>query len=202
MVATVLFIFAASAVYVRIHFPGEPAEEEFSVYDAVLHRLSNDWTSSPVHSPPDRFALAKRTSKLTELPYDEHIPAELRPYSREKAGAPTWLTDFCGYLCGLNFVRKNMRSSELKPAANETLPFELVASSTELKATNSAVRIVRVSRPGFDLWHRRAVLLYSFNCGHDGSSAQIALLCGQSGYVLLQKEHGAWQVRDYSGVMR
>ena len=100
-----------------------------------------------------------------------------------------------------DFIRKNLRSWQLKPEPKEQFAFEILPVSITTTSTERGVRIVAVSRPGFDLWHQRAVLDYDFDCGKDGSLDEVALMCGQSGQVLLEKVNNVWRVRSYSGIM-
>jgi hypothetical protein len=188
--AAVLVSFAAIAMataYFRVQFPSEPTSDEFAVYGAFLSHLSTDWPRHVGHSSPDRFALANRTSELGEPYHNERIPAELQPYPPEKAEPPESVIAFCGWLCGRDFMRKNLRSWQLKPERKEQFAFEILAVSIAATTTERGVRIVTVSRSGFDLWHQRAVLNYFFDCGHDGSLDQEAFMCGESGQALLEK---------------
>jgi len=187
--------------WLRVQFPSEPTSDEFAVYGAFLTRLSTDWPRHVVHSAPDRFALANRSSELSDNSYREHISAELQPYPPEKAEPPERVIGFCGWICGHDFMRKNLRSWQLKPEPKEQFAFEILPISITTTPTQLGVRIVTVSRPGFDLRHQRAVLDFGFNCGHDGSLDQEGLMCGESGQALLEKVNNVWRVRSYSGIM-
>ena len=197
---SVVAILTASA-YLRVQFPGEPTPDEFAVYGAFLSQLSADWPRHQPHSLPDRFALANKSSELAEPYHDEHIPTELQPYPPGKAEPSDRVIAFCGWICGHDFIRKNLRSWQLTPESKEQFAFEILPTSITATPTQLGVRIVTVSRPGFDLRHQRAVLDFGFNCGHDGSLDQKALMCAESGQALLEKVNNVWRVRSYSGIM-
>ncbi|MCU1308058.1 MAG: hypothetical protein JWN45_2753 [Acidobacteriaceae bacterium] len=191
---------AVAIAYFRADFQGGPTSDEFAVYEAFLARLSQDWASRTGHLSPDHFALADTSAKLIEHGYENWIPAELRPYPPEQAEPPERIVAFCGGLCGHDFMRKNLRSWHLKSGSKVQFPFEVLSVSTDITTTARGVRIVSVTRPGFDLRHHRAVLDYSFDCGRDGTLDQDAVMCVQSGQVLLEKVNGAWRVNKYSGI--
>jgi len=60
---------------------------------------------------------------------------------------------------------------------------------------------VTVTRPGFDLWHYRAVFSYSFDYSAGASPAQDAVMCVQFGQVLPERINGRWQVTSYSAFL-
>ena len=189
---------ALATVYFRADFQKGPTAEEFAVYEIFLDRLSRDWLTEPGHLSPDRFALADTTLKLAEPGYEAWLPAELRPYPPEKAEPPESIVAFCGRLCGYDFKKKNLRSWNLRSFSNVRSRFEVLPTSTTTRAHGA--RGVRVTRPGFDLWHNLAIFQYSFDCGGDGSLTHEGSLCLQSGQVRLEKVNGSWLVVNYSGI--
>src|SRR5450631_167254 len=90
---------AFTAAYVLATPHRGPTSDEFSVYAAFLSRLSKDSTLSL-----DRFALADTSSRLVATTGENWIPAELRAYPPEKAEASESLINFCGGLCGRDFM--------------------------------------------------------------------------------------------------
>jgi hypothetical protein len=197
-----ILIIGMGLLFLRIQFPTEPTADEFAVYDAFLARLSADWPSNPVYDAPFIFALADTSSNLVERGYDEHIPWELRPSPPEKSEPSESMANFCGWLCGHDFIRKNLRSWHLTSASTNTqFRLNILPRVPDATSAKREVRLVSVTRAGFDFRHRRAGFNYTFDCGRDGTSVQRALLCGQSGQVLLEKENGVWQVREYTGMM-
>ena len=190
--ATLAMAIATTAAYVWTARHRAPIADEFSVYAAFLSRLSKD-----VKLPPDRLALADTSFKLVAAAADNWIPAELRPYPPDEAEASERFINFCGAFCGREFMTKNLRAWPLKPAAAVRFPFNIVPTSTEPSPAEGSKRIVTVTRPGFDLWHRRAVFSYSFDCSAGATATEDAVSCVQFGQVLLQKTNGEWRVISY-----
>jgi hypothetical protein len=195
-VATGLFVALVPAATMHRAFVMDRARaDEFAVYAAFLARLSHD-------SRLTTFALADISSKLAApTPGETWIPRELLPYPPEKAAPPEQFVNFCGSRCGYEFMSRNLHVWRLNPDSNMHFPFDVLPQSSEVTIRKQGKRIVSVTRPGFDFWHNRAVLTYSFFCGSDGTNAQMAVICTQSGDVLLEKVNGKWQVRSYSGLM-
>jgi hypothetical protein len=53
------------------------------------------------------------------------------------------------------------------------------------------------TRVGFNLWHTRAVLLYTADC--NDYSPEFPTMCVEYGEAYLQKENGMWKVDHYDG---
>jgi hypothetical protein len=155
----------------------EPTPDEYAVYEAFRVRLSADigWDSGSVR-------LAGKTTKLEQMRTDSLIPVALHPYPPEKMAPPKEYVAFCGYLCGREFMKRNLTSWDLG-VTGDKLPSGKLA----------------VSRVGFDLLHRKAVMQYSFNC--IGSTRRIPVLCSQSGSVYLSKTDRQWRVDRYTVVV-
>lgn len=185
--AVLVMAIAITAAYVWAARHRAPTADEFSVYAAFLSRLSRDDKLSL-----DRFALADTTSPLVASLGESWEPAELRPHPPSKAAAPEQFTEFCGDLCAHDFMRKNLEAWELKPSSNEIFPFSVVSSN--LVVAFHRIRVVSVTRCGFDLWHHRAVLSYAFDASTDGNLQQLGTLCAANGDVFLKKVNGNWQV--------
>jgi hypothetical protein len=184
---TLAVAIAITAAYIWAARHRAPTTDEFSVYAAFLSRLSKDDKLCP-----DRLALADTSFKLVAVTPDNWIPAELRPYPPNEAEASERFIDFCGAFCGRDFMAKNLRAWQLKPASAVRFPFDILATSAE-----GGKRVVTVTRPGFDLWHHRAVFSYSFGCSAGGSATEDAVLCVQFGQVLVQRTNDEWQVISY-----
>jgi hypothetical protein len=169
--------------------------DEFAAYAALLAHLSHE-------SPPTTFVLADMSSKLIASdPQETWIPKELRPYPPEKAAPPDDFVSFCGRWCGHEFMRRNLKAYPLNPGSKVRFPFDVLHESSEVTARERGKQIVSVTRPGFDFWHYRAVLTYSLDCSSDGTSEQIAVICVQTGGVLLERVNGDWHVRSYSAIV-
>ena len=182
---------ALTAAYVWTARHRRPTSDEFLVYAAFLSRLSKDETLSL-----DRFALADTSFKLVAATGENWVPAELRPYPPDEAQASERFIDFCGGLCARDFMTKNLRAWRLEPTSAVQFPFDVVAASAE--PAQGQKRVVTVTRPGFDLWHHRAVFSYSFDCNGGVSPGPDAVSCVQFGQVLMERTNGEWQVTNCS----
>jgi len=191
--AILLAAMAITAAYIWTARHRGPTSDEFLAYVAFLSRLSKDETL-----PLDRFALADTSFQLVAAPGESWIPAELRPYPPDEAEASERFIDFCGALCGRDFMTKNLHAWRLKPASATQFPFDLVPTSAEPSPAGSGKRVVTVTRPGFDLWHHRAVFSYSFDCNGGVSPGPDAVSCVQFGQVFMERINGAWRVTRYS----
>ena len=170
-----------------------PTVDEFSVFATFLSRLSKDDKLSL-----DRLALADTSFQLVAATGESWIPAELRPYPPDEAEASQLFIDFCGALCGRDFMTKNLRAWRLKPTLAMQFPFDIASTSAQPSPAEGGKRVVSVTRPGFDLWHHRPVFTYSFDCSAGANPTQGAISCVQFGQVLLQRINGVWQVTSYS----
>jgi hypothetical protein len=189
---------AITTAYIWTARHSGPTSDEFFVYAAFLSRLSRDGQVSL-----DRFALANTSSKLVAATGDNWIPAELRPYPPDEAEADQLFTDFCGSLCAREFMTKNLRSWRLQPTSVVQFPFGIVTTSAEPSSVDGGKRVVSVTRPGFDLWHHRAVFSYSFDCNGGVSPArdEYPISCVQFGQVLMERINGQWQVTSYTAFL-
>jgi hypothetical protein len=170
-----------------------PTSDEFLVYTAFLSQLSKDETL-----PLDHFALADTSFKLVPAAGENWIPAELKPYPPDEAEASERFIDFCGAFCGRDFMTKNLHAWRLKPTSTPEFAFDIIPAPAESSSAGGGKRVVTVTRPGFDLWHHRAVFTYSFDCSAGATPAQDAVMCVQFGQVLLERINGRWQVASYS----
>jgi hypothetical protein len=160
------------------------------VYAAFLARLSTEW------SPTEHPALADMSFHLVMQRGENWLPAGLRPDPPEKAAPPPQVIDFCGSLCGRDFMRKNLRPWQLKPTRDVQFPFDILPNSAELSTDGK--RVVTVTRVGFDMWQHRAVFSYSLDYSAGARAGQDAVVCVQIGDVLLEKVNGRWGVTRYS----
>lgn len=190
--ATLAIAIALAAAYVWAARHRAPTTDEFYVYAAFLSRLSKD-----DKLPPDRLALADTSFKLVAATGESWLPPELRPYPPEEADASARFIDFCSVFCGRDFMMKNLRAWRLKPASAVQFPFDIVTASAERSPAEGGKRVVTVTRPGFDLWHHRAVFSYGFDCSAGATATQDAVACVQFGQVLVQRTNGKWQVISY-----
>jgi hypothetical protein len=194
-IAIFIVAIAITAAYVWAPPHRSPTSDEFSVYAAFLSRLAKDEKLSL-----DRLALADVSSKLVAATGENWIPAELRPYPPEEAEASEHFIDFCGSLCGQDFMRKNLRAWQLKATSGMQFPFDILPTSAEPSPAEGGKRVVSVTRPGFDLWHHRAVFSYGFDCSGGATPEAGAVMCIQLGEVLLERINGQWQVASYSAI--
>jgi hypothetical protein len=187
-----------AALYLRSR-PSDPTLDEFAIYQTLLTRLTKDWESRRVSSPV-RFALSDMSLELVEPGYQEWIPAELRPYPPDKIDPPESIVAFCGRLCGNDFLTKNLDSRKLKPGTiPKKFPFVILSFGAETVATTRGICTVRITRPGFDRWHDRAVIHYLAACGGDSCfPSREEASRNQAGEVLLEKRDGSWRVESES----
>ncbi len=173
-------------LFIKAYYPvpSKPTSDELAVYEVVLASLSQDWGF--------RLALADTTSQLVTPAGESWVPAELQPDPVSRAAAPEQFVEFCGDLCGHDFMRKNLRKWQLMPSSNEKFPFPVVSSNSTV--LSHPIRAVSVTRCGFDVWHRRAVVSYSFDASTDGSLHEPAAMCAASGDIFLKRVNRGWQV--------
>ena len=160
-----------------------PTPDEFRVYSTVLDHLAADR-----NLPRKLVAIERTTSKLEEHQIENWVPTELRP---DKGKPPSNFVKFCGTLCGYDFVWKNQQEWRLEPSADVRFPFVVLRVSEALQRTSSSGIVVRTTRPGFDLWHRRAVLTYSFACPLSGDDS---FECVDLERAYLEKTTEGWRV--------
>jgi hypothetical protein len=192
----VAFVIVASSLiavsiagYRACYLDHGPASDEFATYSSFLARLAADGI--------DNVALGDTTSKLGAFKGESWTPTELQPDPPEKAAPPLVFVEFCGNICGRDFMKKNLRAWQLKPSSDIRFPFVIVSGHSE--SSSDRKRIVSVTRTGFNFWRDRAVFSYSFDCTSSTSAGQVAALCIQMGEVLLEKTNGTWRVASYSG---
>ena len=190
IVVTCATAVAAALAYRWACADGGPTADEFRVYAAFLTRLSEDWKLRP-----EEIALARTTSKLATPLVGSWVPAELRPYPIDKIAPPMKFVSFCGNRCGRDFMRKNLREYQLKSSADVQFPFDVVDASGPSRTT-ARKEVVRVSRPGFDLWHHHAVLTYCFDHGVRVHPSH-GMLCVEAGSAFFEKVNGRWKVARY-----
>jgi len=163
--------------YVWKYFGAGPTSEEFRLYDAFLTRLASEGYLGQ-HS----FVLEGETLQLSDPEYDSWVPTELR---HDKTWPNANFVSFCGRLCAHDFVRKNLAASQLKPSPKVRTAFRILGGSESIGSGQCAIW---VTRAGFDLRQRRAVLSYHERC--DGYGGMIL------GDVYLLRENGMWKVDD------
>jgi hypothetical protein len=171
--------------YRRTYADQNPTRDEFQIYSALLARLASDRGLRPTE-----MVLARTTLQLSAPVVVSWIPAELR---QQKMRAPSEFVSFCGALCGHDFERKNATTWQLTPDTRAGLDAPVVEPIPAGQQPER--RVIEVSRVGFDLWHRRAVLMYSANCTE--LSPEFPRMCVELGQVYLRKKDGAWRVDHY-----
>ena len=192
LVTIIVLIALAVSVAWRVGYAvSDPTTEDFRVYAVFMSRLSRDhgWGTRDV-------VLARTTSKLSTPRTDSTIPAALRPAPPSKHIPPAEFVHFCGQFCGRDFMRNNLAEWKLKPSAGNQFEFALI-DGPESPRTAASKRVVTVTRVGFDVWHRRAVLMYSVDCSDP--SGKVPIMCVELGHAFLQKTNGTWQVNQLIG---
>jgi hypothetical protein len=189
VVISVAFVLGGSIAYCIAGFYRGPTPEEFAVYAAFLVQLSADGM--------DHVGLGDRSSKLVAPTGESWTPVELRPDPPEKAAPPAHFVEFCGSICADDFMKQNLRSWQLKPSSEVQFPFPVIPAHLE----SPEGKRIAVTRPGFDLLHRRAVFSYSFDCSAGATPGQDAVVCIQMGDVLMDKANGKWRVASYSATV-
>jgi hypothetical protein len=187
--SVVLIAVAISAIRYLTYAVVAPASEDYEGYAAFVKSLSvqHGWQIKDIQ-------LVSPTRTLILPTFESWVPAELQPHSPAEIVAPDSLVQFCGNFCGQEFIRKNLTAWPLKPFATDQVRFSY-SPKTDLKAGDRAVSVTRI---GFDLWHRRAVLEYSVDCSD--SSGRIPIMCVEFGDVSLQKISGRWAVKEFNAI--
>jgi hypothetical protein len=182
-----LVIVAITVAYFGAHSDRRPSSGEFQVYGVFLARLAADR-----HLGPNELVIAHTTLQLSARQYVSWIPPELRSDGMQP---PSNFVSFCGQLCGHDFVGKNASAWQLKPSG----PDEFGISIGEVPKAPQMPRkyVVEATRVGFNLWHTRAVLLYTVDC--NDYSPEFPTMCVEYGEAYLQKENGMWKVDHYDG---
>jgi hypothetical protein len=188
IVVTVLIVMAVSVAWRNVYVVGSPSSEEYLVYTAFMRSLS-----AVHHWRPSDVALEGRTLALSRPEPESWVPAELRPFPPSKM--PSEFVR-CGKLCERDFMRKNLNRWSLEPAVEGQFQFEVTDSSSSSNLADK--RVIALSRVGFDLWNRRAIVMYRADC-RDFSSAGPAV-CAESGEAFLKKTHGMWEVDQFQGI--
>ena len=186
--ATVLIVVAVSLVWRTVYAVSGPTPEDYRIYSAFLPRLAaqHGWRTSDM-------GIARATSVLSAPTADSWVPAALHPYPLNRLAAPEDVVRFCGKFCGRDFMKKNLVKWQLKPGADGQFPFDIISTPG---ATGSK-RVVSVTRAGFDLWHRQAVLMYTVDCSE--ASAGVPTMCTEFGHAFLQKTNGTWNINELKG---
>ena len=164
-----------------------PTADEFRVCEAFLHGLSADSKMA--------VAIERTTSALSVGEVPSWIPTALRPDGRTP---PSQFVNFCGTPCGYDFLWKNQREWILQPSPKLKFPFRILrVSEPPQRVSSSTGVVIRTTRPGFDLWHRHAVLQYSFDCSVRDENAA---LCVDFGSAYLLRIEGAWKLARHEDV--
>ena len=177
---------AATVTYFWAYADRSPTSEEFRVYGVFLTYLEANRGSRP-----NKVALARATLRLSAPKFESSIPAALRS---DEILPPSEFVNFCGDLCGRDFVRKNLAVWQLKPSAQREFGISIVEAS-ESSQMPRKTRVIQVTRVGFDLWRNRGVLIFSASC--NDYSQEYPILCVEEGKVCLQKRNGTWIVSNY-----
>jgi len=189
-VATIVLIGVGSVLVWRtVYSVSGPTTEDYRVYAAFVKRLAadNGWATNDV-------LLASPTSTLSEPRFEDWVPPGLQPGPPSKWIAPDYFVAFCGNTCGRDFMKKNLVAWQVEPGPASEFRVEIIPALG--KAPNQ--RVVIVTRAGFDLWHRRAVLKYSVDCDH--GTGDVPIVCVEFGQAFLQKINGTWKVQKVSAV--
>jgi hypothetical protein len=188
IVVTVLIVIAVSIAWRKFYVVGSPTSEEYLVYAAFMTQLS-----AAHHWRPSDIALEGRTLALSTPKLESWVPSELQPNPPSKMLSE--FVHFCGKLCERDFMRKNFDRWSLEPAVGGQFQFDVTDSSSSPDIANK--RVIALSRLGFDLWNRRAIVMYRADC-RDSSTAPLAV-CAESGEAFLKKTDGMWEVDQYQG---
>lgn len=164
-----------------------PSSGEFQVYAVFLTRLAADR-----HLQPNELVIAHTTLQLSAPQSVSWTPLELRPNVMQP---PPNFVSFCGQLCGHDFVGKNSSTWQLKPSGSDG--FGISIGDVPKTPQTPKKHAVEVTRVGFNLWHTRAVLLYTADC--NDYSMEFPTMCMEYGEAYLRKENGIWKVDHYRG---
>jgi hypothetical protein len=157
-----------------------PTPQEYAVYRALLPHIAE--------SSKKRIVAQTRTSALSLPEYDSPppTPAELRIKRIQDASFPDF-EDFCGR-CARDFLRKNLKAWPLQPTLDySSVPRGALAHDDSI--------LVTLSRVGFNVWHTRAVVMFSADCSDAASST----MCLELGQAYLRRKDGVWIVDRVSG---
>ena len=188
IVVTVLIVIAVSIAWRKVYVVGSATSEEYLVYTAFMTSLS-----AAHHWRPGDIALEGRTLAFSTPKLKSWVPSELRPNPPSKM--PSEFVHLCGKLCERDFMRKNFNRWSLEPDVAGHFQFEVTDSSSSSDIANK--RVIALSRVGFDLWNRRAIVMYRADC-RDSSTALLPV-CAESGEAFLMKTHGMWEVDQCQG---
>ena len=157
-----------------------PTQQEYAVYGALLPHIAE--------GSKRRIVAQRRTSVLSLPDYDSPppVPVELRIKRIEDASFPDF-DDFCGR-CAKDFVKKNLKAWPVQPTLDySSVPRDALAYDDSI--------LVTLSRVGFNLWHTRAVVMFSADCSDAASST----MCLELGQAYLRRKDDAWIVDRVSG---
>jgi hypothetical protein len=195
----VILAILASAVgafgtYSHLYIVRDPSSEEYQVYAALLRHLAthSDWDREP-----SELALIGTTAELSTPVYeypDSWIPRKLR---HNRTDPSSEFVSFCGAVCASDFVRKNLAVWQLKSDVLSRLGIS-IAVPNESSGAQPMERNIKVTRVGFNLWHNRAVLMFSADC--HTYSQNVPIMCIELGEAYLRKENGVWKVDHYQGL--
>lgn len=173
-------------------FVPAPTSDEYRIYGALLRRLAAD-----NHWRLNQVALSDATLELADQHPENWVPKELQP---RKADPPSNAVDFCGALCGREFVKRNLVEWRFSGAAQNDVGFPIVNPPEGIPLPNpSKYRVVDVTRVGLNVWHTRAFLSYSADC--NGYSSDPPVTCVEVGDAYLEKKNGVWTVDHYSAML-
>jgi hypothetical protein len=162
------------------------------MYGTLLRRLAGD-----NHWRLKQVALSDPTLKLVDQHPENWVPNELQP---QKTDSPPNAVEFCGELCGWDFVRKNLVEWRFSPDAQGEVGFPIVRPPKEIPPPiPPEYRVVDVTRVGFNLWHTRAFFSYTANCNN--CSSEPPVICIELGDVYLDKKNGVWNLNHYSAMV-
>ena len=157
---------------------GGPTQQEYAVYRALLPHIAE--------GSRRRIVAQERTGALSLPEYDSFTPAELRIKRVEDASFPDF-DEFCGR-CARDFVEKNLKAWPVQPTLEySSVPREALAHDDSI--------LVTLSRVGFNVWHNRAVVMFSAGCSDSASFTK----CLERGQAYLTRRDDRWIVDRVSG---
>ena len=157
----------------------DPTEQEYAVYTALLPHIAEG---------KKRIVVQRHTSVMDLPAYDSFIPSELKVKKVKDVRLPDF-EEFCGR-CEKDFVNKNLRAWTIQPKL-EYSP----NTRNALGHDNDDESLVTLSRVGLNIWHTRAVVMFSADCSDSASSN----MCLEVGQAYLKRQDRKWILDRVSG---
>ncbi|SRR5258708_2451595 len=155
----------------------EPASEEYAAYSAFV----DDFFLSDRPFQIDRRVIQGSVVCIVGETEQMRSPGSILPLDVATLG-PNEM--------GEDFFRQNAQTWRLHPNFHTRLRVSLVDSDAAgaIPDNPQVCGVLQLSRAGFNRRGTLALLYYSYRCG---------LLCGQSGWVVLQKTQGIWRIKEF-----